>query len=371
MRFFSMGKSSRSSSSSDDSRRRKRRSKKHKQRHRTVKLERTVKLLTSAVEKIGTALNIDLAVQNDRHGSSTRRSMSTGRSRSSRSRSFSVPRGENNTMERKSTEKSLTKETDDGKDPSATVLEINAPNEELIKLLGLDPGSVQKTGDSFRPEVASRWQEIAKSGLQKDERSRIKAVFKPPPNCEFGAPTLNPELSRSILPVVKNRDEEISRVQGNVQVSISGLGNLLSGLLDDDLKLERNDLISKISDAGRFLVGTQYSLSLLRRRLIRENIKDISMKEVLSETSVYPHLFGSDLGTKVKEIHAVTKMGIDITKPSGSGIKPVTSSTFKRKATGSDGNPSVKRHLNSYRPLPSRPTVNRSQGNRSGRYNRH
>ncbi|CAL8111059.1 unnamed protein product [Orchesella dallaii] len=345
-------------------------------------LEKSVGVLTDTVLKIGSLLNLKLDDVTTRRSRSTSRQTSSSRSRSPiylgqkrqrshsssartplrRSRSpFSVPRGENTKARKDWTDdvqKLLSKRDDDA-------LIINAPEDPLIKLLGADPGSSQKHGENFHQHLATRWQEIAKTGLPKDERDKIKSKLKPPPNCEFGAPILNAELAKAVIPIVRSRDDELSRVQSNLQISIAGMGHLLSTLLNDKEPIQREKLISDISDTGRFLTGTQYSLSLLRRRIIKDNVKDVAIKELLHETPIYPNLFEADISQKIKQMQSLTKVGNDITKPSGTLPRLDPRTPFK-KSDSLRTPTSSKQTLNSFRPLPSY----RTKRGRSGRYPR-
>ncbi|CAL8093046.1 unnamed protein product [Orchesella dallaii] len=146
-----------------------------------------------------------------------------------------------------------------------------------------------------------------------EERERIRKSFCIPPNCVIGAPALNPEL-KTVNGFTKNRDEEIRRIQGNIATAITGLGQLLTSVVDESKQMDRSQLIAQLSDTGRFLTGTQYQISLFRRKEIKSTIRDSSMIEVLNASPIYPDLFGSDLTAKFKQATSLNKVGHDITK---------------------------------------------------------
>lgn len=369
-----MGRTRSSSGSSTDDRRKRRKSHKRRRDHRrrSGDLAKSVQILTDSVLKIGSYLNLDLGKTPACRSRSTSRKTSRSRSRSPftgrkedlgsspiktpprRSRSpFSVPRGENEEARKEWADQAKKTHTQAEKEStnSQEILVIDVPNESLLKLLGADPGLSNKTGAALHSGVASRWHEIAKSGLPKEERDAIKMKFKPPPNCEFGPPVINPELAKAVLPIVRSRDDELSRVQTNLQVSISALGSVVSGLLNDKEPLNRENLISNINDAGRFLVGTQYSVSLLRRRIIKDNVKDSSIKELLHETPIYPNLFEADLSQKIKQMQTLTRVGNDITK-ANPGSQQIETRSATKRTDSSRSSGSTRQNLNSFRPPP-------------------
>ncbi|ODM87764.1 hypothetical protein Ocin01_18919 [Orchesella cincta] len=222
-------------------------------------------------------------------------------------------------------------EDNDSDTQNQDVLELSAVDEDIQELLG-EPVKVAENGPDIHPEIATRWNAIAKKGLAKEDREKIRKKFIPPSNGCFGGPPLNMELNKAVNAFTRGRDEELFRIQKNMETSITGLGQLLSSFLDEKSELTRNDYIAMLSDSARFLVGTQYQVSAFRRKQIRLNIKD------------------------VKEAQAMVKISQDITK--GTEKRP---SQFMRdkpkepaKPRGSTSSVQARSSLNFQRPLQTR-----------------
>jgi len=230
-----------------------------------------------------------------------------------------------------------------------TGLEVIILDDEVKKLLGDSVSGDGEMGPPFHPEIAKRWESIAKQGVLKEDRERIRKKFCPPPNCTIVAPALNPEL-KTVNGFTKARDEEMRRIQGNIATAITGLGQTLTSVLDDSKPLDRNELIALLSDTGRFLTGTQYQMSLFRRKEVKSTIREPSMLEILSSSQIYPDLFGAELTTKVKQATSLTKVGQDITKANEKSATRPAKFQPQRKTEGRQPFQQFKSSLNSNRP---------------------
>ncbi len=251
---------------------------------------------------------------------------------------------------------------DDEKEQDQDVLEIQVLDSETAALLGEIPNDGAKRGPKIHNEVATRWNAIAKSGLPKEERTSFQELTLPE-NLDVFTPVLNPELITAIPDIAKSRDDSLRRVQEHVASVLGSLGRILSDQLTND-SVNRPSLISELSTAGRYLAGTQYSLSLMRRRSIQSQIKDSAITKVLQNATMYPNLFGSDLSSEVKTAKAVSKVGHEITSiPTKSTEKP----GYRRHEKPVPKAP--EQPLNFHRPLPSHPPA-RHYGNRSGQTRR-
>ena len=193
-------------------------------------------------------------------------------------------------------------------DPSENTGKGSQLDEELEILLGEDPCKDLSIGADLNAQLAIRWNGILRKGLTKDERVAIKAKFPFPGNCSLKAPPLNPELGKAVTLYVKERDEALSRMHNNVAVAASAFGSIISELLINDQTLDRKKLISSLSDATRFLLGTMYSFSSYRRKNIVQNIGLVDAIDLLQQSPIYPMLFGEDLIEKLKAARAVNKI---------------------------------------------------------------
>ncbi|CAL8116148.1 unnamed protein product [Orchesella dallaii] len=203
-------------------------------------------------------------------------------------------------------------EKEKGTDEANYDLQLHVLDEEVMQLLG-EPVKHANKGPAVHTELKTRWESIAKSGMPKADRDTIREKYKPPKNCNVGAPLLNAELSKAVNAYTKSRDDELFRVQNDIETSISVMGQLLTSFLDDQRELSRHEIIAQLSDCARFLVGTQLQVSSFRRRQIRPNIKDTTTHDMLQDISIYPQLFGEDLALKVKQAHSVAKVSLDMT----------------------------------------------------------
>lgn len=198
--------------------------------------------------------------------------------------------------------------------------------------------------------------------MPKEERDRLKSRHPNPKNCILTGPKLNLELALVVPSFCRDKDDELRRIQDHVSVVLSTLGSVITDVLDEKKPVDRKVILRDLSDAGRYLSGTHYSLSLARRKQVKFNIRDIDMKTLLQESAIYPMLFGSDLSTQVKTAHALAKTGREIagTKAVQSTIgtfhnKPHQESFYKKKSDtkSSKENTNAKESLNSKSPHPS------------------
>jgi len=250
------------------------------------------------------------------------------------------------------------------KDDDRDVIEISV-DEDLVNLLGDAPMLSPVNGPDFHKHIAERWGPIAQKGLPQDERNKLKTQFATPGNCEISGSKLNPELCKAVPPYVRDSDDRLKRIQDHIAVSATAIGNLMTNLLSGK-EIDTKQILSDLSSAGRYLVGTQYCISLQRRRLVSNSIKDSSMKSLLSDTPIYPYLFGADLSTQVNAASKLTKVGNDL---SGRSVK--TPATYPRSrpsqsqhAGSSRVYTELKKPLNFNRPLPTSSKDKRS-GQRS------
>ncbi|XP_021965115.1 uncharacterized protein LOC110860391 [Folsomia candida] len=148
------------------------------------------------------------------------------------------------------------------------VLILNVLDTETTALLGDLPKPVAKMGAKLHPQITERWNAIAKTGLSKEERDKLLDKYPIPEGLIISGAKINPELTSATPDVVKLKDDSLRRIQDHIATASAAIGNVLGSILDDKTELTRHDLISKISDAGRYLLGTQYALSTYRRKQV-------------------------------------------------------------------------------------------------------
>lgn len=240
-------------------------------------------------------------------------------------------------------------------DQTDDILIVDVLDTETAALLGDMPGSTAPKGPSFHPEISGRWNAIAKSGLSKEERDKITNKHPVAEGLIIEGAKLNPELVSAIPEYIKVKDDSLRRIQDHVATAATALGAAMNFLATEKCETSRLHILAQLSDAGRYLMGTQYALSLFRRKQVTGYVKDTIMTRILAESEVYPYLFGSDLSTQVKNAKSLTKVGHDIANKSQTETKSVRISTG-RTPPASDKKTTYARKsapLNYYRPLPS------------------
>jgi hypothetical protein len=89
---------------------------------------------------------------------------------------------------------------------------------------------------------------------------------------------------------------------------VGALGKTISPMITEKESLDRKAALADLSDASRYLVGTQYSLSLMRRKTIQSQITDSFMTRIIATSDLYPNLFGADLSNEVQNAGRWTKV---------------------------------------------------------------
>lgn len=355
MSFFlaqTMGRSNRSRSRSRSDRHR-HRSRKQDSDKRLKRLERTVEELTKAVHlSIGKAgrskrsLSRSSSTNSERSTDSfaerrrTRRSVSSIGSNSKGSIVSIFDKSNGSTRPRASNEADIlaTNAIQNHGNLPSDVLQINADDDDVHAILGTVPDATVKQGNDLNPALAERWNAIVRTGIPKEEREKIQGIFKDPANAETGGPKLNPEIKKSIPPIVRDNDGEIMSIQNHLAVGLNGIGLTISELMAnrEDI-IDRKQILTVLSDCGRYLCGTQYALSLYRRKQIKRSFKNENMKEALGFSPLYPMLFGSDMNDVIKAAENSDKIGRNLNQkvtPRGENLQ-TTSKPANQRATRS------------------------------------
>ena len=244
------------------------------------------------------------------------------------------------------------------------VLEVSVLDSETKQLLGDEPGNDNPQGDPLQSDLASRWNAIAKYGLKKEETETIRENHPIAINAVFNAPKLNPELKPVVNTFTKERDEDLKKVQDGIAVTATILGKFMTQVLTNNQPADKKSIIQKLSECGRSLIRNQYILSVIRRKNIRSNVRNKSMKDVLSSTALYPHLFGNDLSADIKAANSIAKVGTELVGSTNTlyKAKPHLPSTSSQKSRDFY---SKRRNLNASRPLPKTRDVKTKESGRS------
>jgi len=236
------------------------------------------------------------------------------------------------------------------------VVDISTDYNDLELLLGSNPAAPLKQGTPLHALLNENWNGVLQKGLEKTERDLIKSKFPVPKDSLLGAPELNLELGKSISSFAKDRDDNFKRMQINMSVPATIIGNLLTSMLNDNFEFNKAKVIKDLSEAGRYLAGTIYSASYYRRKQIKMSITDNDTKEVLSDLPIYPLLFNSDVREKVKQAQALSKQTL---KKSVANVRQSTQA-FSNAAA----NKSVSENYKRPPPRPKHTTSRKESGRR-------
>lgn len=172
-------------------------------------------------------------------------------------------------------------------------------DKEALEILGKHLAINKPVGPPVCDELVSRWSEILKVGLPKEDKAALLLKYGPPINCSIlNPPKLNPEIKASLTDPIINRDTRIFAKQEKVTACIAAMGTVLSKLLCGET-VERLSLIEVLVDTEKLLIDVQREESLTRKALVLSNV-NVSIKDTLNSTSIDEWLFGNQLDEKLK-----------------------------------------------------------------------
>lgn len=241
--------------------------------------------------------------------------------------------------------------------------------EDVLNILGEDPGVEQGDGGTIHSALASRWTHFITNGLTENECTKLIQKYKIPSNCPLlTPPAINPE-SKSIIPLnMRKKDDAYIRFQTKLGTGIAALGKGIDYILSDKENLpstQKDVLLPCMSDAGRLLADLYHDLSMARRSFIFPYMNK-ETKEILEKCPPSNLLFGSDLSEKVKTAKSIQAASKDLKAvPSIHG--------FNKAIPKKEGGRQMKGHqiygnLNRFRPTrPPRETGSKGQTSKETR----
>lgn len=171
-------------------------------------------------------------------------------------------------------------------------------SDDILQAIGTRVTVERSHAPPINSDLAKCWQDLIQSGLSKEERAELVRDYPSAENCTFlEPPILNAEVSVAVAGSSCLRDDRLKLRQEYLVASLSGLGNVLSKLL------ESNDpdilpVIKMLSDSARLIIDSVREETLIRRNLILANI-NTSLKTVLQATTPGKFLFGDNLGESI------------------------------------------------------------------------
>lgn len=146
---------------------------------------------------------------------------------------------------------------------------------------------------------------MVEKGLADDEKERLLNKYAIPSH--WAAPKLNPEVASTLTEAAKKRDHHLLSSQQAVGVATAMIASVLSDRLLEDPQTNTEEL-QKLLDAADLLSSTFSQFNSARKAFIEPGLaKDV--KEVLQTSSPSEFLYGPNLGDRVKNARAITKVG--------------------------------------------------------------
>ncbi|KAL7287682.1 hypothetical protein TKK_0018078 [Trichogramma kaykai] len=180
-------------------------------------------------------------------------------------------------------------------------------NDEVLNILGQPIVEERVLAEPVHSTLASRWLEVLKLGLPKEERTELLKKYPPPKNCVFlDAPKLNNKIGLSLNESCRKRDERIVFKHSKLQASMAAIAKALTPLLDkkDD---ETVPIMECLSHASRLIIDTMHDEIEIRRSLVLANINS-SVKDALASSKPdEAYLFGGNLSEALKQAQATGK----------------------------------------------------------------
>ncbi|KAF9795990.1 hypothetical protein SFRURICE_010087 [Spodoptera frugiperda] len=194
--------------------------------------------------------------------------------------------------------------------PHEEMLDTQVLDTQVLDILGVESQPV-RVGGELHKQIAQRWNDILKKGLSKEEKDKIEDENPPFSNMKLMVPPLlNPEVSAAINDVSKKRDQMIQRKQKQTSTALTCLGSCLQMCINDN-QGHKMDIIKKLNDAAILLCDSINSDTKGRKSLLLPVINK-DMKEFLLQSETETHLFGEDLGEKIKTARLVKRSGQEL-----------------------------------------------------------
>ena len=203
-------------------------------------------------------------------------------------------------------------------DVSVDPTKEDAPDEDGSELLQqfIEQAEAEEQMDTdVDPRVATIVNKVFRKKIDKDAFKKLttKIETSRPKNCEgLAQVTTNSMLWPSLSEHAKGNDRKLQ----NCQKGIVKAGAVVSKMLDslvkikgDASKLQVPSLLSMANDALSLIGSTNYAINMMRRDLIKPELKE-SYRRLCSDTIPFTtELFGDDLAKSAKEIGETAKLG--------------------------------------------------------------
>lgn len=161
----------------------------------------------------------------------------------------------------------------------------------------------------FHNEVAVRWENYVRKGVDKSTIEGIVKKYPAPKNCNIRPPKLNTEIENCLTRDGKKQDQFLVHLQMQMASVLSVMGSIVSKRIEDgnnEVSEENQQILVTLADSGQILCDNVHQVSNHRRFLIKPFLKE-EKRKVLSECPIDEFLFGNKLQESIQSDRSVTK----------------------------------------------------------------
>lgn len=151
-----------------------------------------------------------------------------------------------------------------------------APMNEADFFLKIDPGIASSAQIELSDDIAGRIKAWILNGLtSKEEKQSIMNSIPRSGNLRLEAPILNEEVSVDLHPKAATRDDFFKEYQNLTGTALSAISTVLDSILhDNDEQLERDLILSNLSNSVKILGHLFFSLTQARKSFILGKYED-------------------------------------------------------------------------------------------------
>ncbi|KAL7307662.1 hypothetical protein TKK_0000346 [Trichogramma kaykai] len=155
----------------------------------------------------------------------------------------------------------------------------------MLDVIGQPLTEDRQLAEPVHSKLASRWDEVLRLGLPKEEKGELLKKYPPPSNCTFlDPPKLNPEI-------------ELSLNESSQAITL-----LMSMKGDNHVPI-----IEWLSNTAKLIMDTMHDEMEIRRSLVLANV-NLTIKDALASSKAdEKYLFGGNLSDTLKQAQATNK----------------------------------------------------------------
>lgn len=229
-----------------------------------------------------------------------------------------------------------------GGEPDIQNNPLPVPDNDALDLLGSKRKADISYAEDIHIEIASRWEDFLKSGIERDEKKKIMDIYPIVGNCKLlAAPRLNVEIQSTMEESVLRQDAFLGRTQDELGAAISALAIPLDKLFSQPSE-ESKDLLKHIANAAKLLTNVHHSLSSHRRHIILPKVNP-TIRKSIEQFPIDELLFGQKFADQLKSTKELKKTSLElkIANPkqkfqSKNYKRPWNKSKFKQKGKYQD-----------------------------------